>query len=118
MKVAVIASAAVLAAGGGSLETLSGSARVVERDGQLVLRTGILARCNEGRCAWTATVVARGRGVGRAGGTVAAGAPRQLRVPLRRVRPGRVRVVIDARLTPPDGEAVRLTRSTYVRVPR
>lgn len=113
-----MASAAVLAAGGGSLETLSGSARVVERDGRLVLRTGIAARCNEGRCAWAATVVVRGRRVGRATGTVAAGAPRQLRVPLRRVRPGRVRVVIDAKLTPPEGEAIRLARSAYVRVPR
>lgn len=107
-----------MAAGGGSLETLSGSARVLERDSGLVLRTGILARCDEGRCPYVVTVAARGRRVGRAAGEVVAGRPRELRVPLRRLRPGRLRVSIDAKLTPPGGEPVGLRRVTYVRVPR
>jgi len=91
---------------------------VVERGSGLVLRTGILARCDEGRCPYVVTVAVRGRRVGRGSGEVLAGRPRELRVALRRLRPGRVRVSIDARLTPRGGEPVGLRRATYVRIPR
>ena len=105
---------------GGSLETVSGSARIVERAGGLTLVTGIRARCRRGPCTWTAAAASRGRPLGRARGELATGGARDLRVRIvRRLRRGnRVPVRIDATLAPGAGADVALVRTVRVRVPR
>ena len=123
MPVAAIAVAAALAAGG-SLEARSGSARLERDDGRLVLHSGIRARCGERVCSWRLSAWSRGRRVGTTTGLVIAGRPRELRLRLGprgslAFAPGRrVPVVIDARLTPPDGERIGLERRAFVRAPR
>ena len=116
----MLAAVALAAAGGGSLETLSGNARIVERGDRLVLVTGIEAKCKRGPCQWTAKATSRGRRLGSARGELAAGAARTLRVRIAvRLRRGvRLPVTIEATLTPSAGPDVALTRSTRVRVPR
>ena len=120
MKAAVLAAVALAAAGGGSLETLSGSARIVERGDRLVLVTGIEAQCRRGPCKWTAEATSRGRRLGRARGELASGAARTLRVRIAvRIRRGvRLPVRIEATLAPSAGPDVALARTTRVRVPR
>ena len=123
MPFAVIAAAALLAAGG-SLEARSGAVRLERADGRLVLHAGIRAACDRGTCDWRLTAEVRGRRVGSARGTVRAGPPVALRMRLGPrgtaafPRGRRVKVVLDATLTPPEGEAIGLARSAYVRAPR
>ena len=120
MKAAVVAAAALAGTGGGSLETLSGSARVLERGDRLVLVTGIEAQCRRGPCGWTVEATSRGRRLGSARGELAAGAERSLRLRIvPRLRPGaRLPLTIEATLSPSAGPDVALVRTTRVRVPR
>lgn len=105
---------------GGSLETLSGSARIAERAGAMTLVTGIRARCRRGPCTWTAEATSRGRRLGRARGEMATGGVRDLGLRItRRLRRGaRVPVTIEATLAPGAGADVALARTARVRVPR
>ena len=106
---------------GGILEADSAAGRIVERDGRLVLVSGIWAGCHGGTCTWTLRATVRGRLVGSARGELRRGSGLVLRIRMGRAGarafpPGRrVRVVLDAALRTPSDSPLGLRRITYLR---